>query len=393
MNSTHIVSYFQNKIFYFIEKESVKPFFVIRLSLLTTITLIFFATPAYHYINEAFQQINWDATLRKANNPLDTLRDIPAGTHAAKKVFRITVPLIIGLFSLTPLSVYLMQFILGIFTFAILYFLFQNILKDRVSATLLSVGLGFIYFGKACFIDLFSWFDGWAFFFLLLGMLVKHPTIIFVFTFSAAWTDERAVLILPILILFHQINNFSNFDTKQISSFININLRSLSVFLALVIYIAGRLLLSFHFDMHTPSVNANFMRMFDQTDFWGFGIWSFLEGFWILVLMSLIVMLKNKDYLLFTFIMIPIIIFSIVANMVNDVTRSGSYLVPILFIVIPYLYRSNDLNSMRRILLWSVTISFLFPAYAIITDIKPYFLWYKPVFIRFIDFLYLHCHS
>jgi len=73
--------------------------------------------------------------------------------------------------------------------------------------------------------------------------------------------------------------------------------------------------------------------------------------------------------------------------MVFDVTRSSSYIFPIIFISIALLKNYLSKESMRKLLLISAVVCFLFPAYYIITDVYPYTLWYKPIFVRVIDLL------
>lgn len=378
------------KLFVFIDRQSKSKYYPLKLILCITLLVVCLATPAYHYLGVAFQDINWQAVMLKSSNLLDPLHEVPQGSHAAKKVFRLTVPFFIKIFSLTPLTVYILQGLLGIFSFYLIYRITLNISSDVVISTIVTFGLGFLYFGRAAFVDIYSWFDAWAYFFLLCAILSKHPILVLLFATGAAWADERAVMILPIVLLYHQISNFNSEKFSAIKNYLKLNFKAISVAVAILFYLVARFLMYSYLNMSTPSENAGFMRIFQQTDFWGFGVWSFLEGFWLVVILTLATTFYHKNYVIFFISFIFIILFSVIANIVNDITRSGSYLVPLLFVMILYLIRHYNQEMIRKLILIATTVTFLFPAYYIITDVKPYILWYKPIFVRFIDFLVLN---
>ena len=55
------------------------------------------------------------------------------------------------------------------------------------------------------------------------------------------------------------------------------------------------------------------------------------------------------------------IVFFIISGCVWDITRSGSYLVPMIFILIYYLRDYQSKNDLRQLLLVCFIVSFLYP--------------------------------
>ena len=139
--------------------------------------------------------------------------------------------------------------------------------------------------------------------------------------------------------------------------------------------------------MSTPKSSVGFSVLLKQIEFMGFGLWTFFEGFWLVVLLFFILSFYNRHYAMSLIYFVPIAILSIVSFTVFDITRSGSYMFYIVFPMLIYIYKYIDANSFRLLLFFSAIVSFVFPAYYIIADTKPYFLWYKPIFIRGADYL------
>jgi hypothetical protein len=299
----------------------------------------------------------------KSRDLTNNLSHISPDSFLAKKVFRLTVPVIIKILHLNRAAVLAIQFLLGFLFILYSYKLVNRIFKDAVSATFFASGIVFLYLGRTCFTELsYTWFDGWAYFFLLMTLYNKNVFSVFLFTTLAAWTDERAVIALPIAILFHQINTdkSSRFELKGL---IALNPLSLSVVAAMAGYFALRFYLSYAFNMHTPSDLASFSVLKNNVmhTSYGFGAYTFFEGFWLLFPFLLIWGIKNKHYLFLTVVLAPMIVSTIAALCVYDITRSGSYLFPILFVFLAYISNFMDVKSARYILMICMFFSFIFP--------------------------------
>jgi len=372
---------FNEPIFTFIERRSSDKWFLMKAIFFCVISIIFLSTPKLFVQGlSVFETEWWEAVLRKKDNLLDPLTDIDPSHHAAKKVFRLTVPLLAKALNLSALGIYLFQMCCGI---ALLWLIFKLILRDthdKVVATLVMFGTSWVYFGKACFVDILSTFDGVSFLLLLCAMYSRKTGLIFLSTFLAAWNDERAFLSLAIVLLYHQFikNHTFNFRLSKHSS---------AVLLGGLFYLISRIALSILFNMHTPNGAVGLGVFFTNLPLSGIGIWTALEGFWILILYFLIHLFKEKEFAQTLFFVIFIGAYLFLGLLVFDITRGESYFFPFLFVVVPFLYQKVDSKITKNILVTACLISFIFPAYAII---GPGLTSYQPILFDFMYYLRGH---
>jgi len=369
-----------NTFFSWIEKKSGSKYYIY------VVVLIAWVLACPHSRPGNFQNDIWNSVMLKSRDLTNTLSQFPSYSNAAKKVFRLTVPLVIKLFHLKPVGVLIIQYILGFLLIIFSYKLSLRILKDAVSATFISMGILFTFFGSISFCDMSTaWFDGWSYFFLVMALFQRNIFSIFFFATLAAWNDERAFIALPIVLLFHQINKdgITKYNFKEL---LLLNSKSMAVLTAIVGYIALRFYLQFQFGMHTPAGDGAAVGLsILKQDLYllPIGMWTFLEGFWILFLLFILFAVTNKNYLLVTFILALTLILTIVAGCVLDITRSGAYLMPVIFVLISYLRNYITVNSMQYILFFVMTVCLIFPSYFIMkwgTDI--YFMGY-PTPVKF----------
>ncbi len=345
--------------FLWIENKSAKKNYPIYLTIILICISLFFAFPRYDLYNAAE---SWNVTMLKAKDLTNNLSHIPPESFMAKKVFRLTVPFIIKIFHLNRVGVLVVQFFIGFLFILFSYKITLRLLKDAVSATFFAAGIIFIYAGRTCFTEItYTFFDGWAYFFILMAMYNRNVIAVFLFATLAAWIDERGLIALPIIILFHQISNAKpEFGFK---SLLALNKSSLAAIAAITGYAALRLYLSFKYNMHTPNEDANFndfKRNIIHTSF-GFGAYTFLEGFWFLVSIFALLSFYRKHYFLQILIAGQILASSIVAFFVTDITRSGSYLALLLFPLLAYLSQFINIRPFRYILAVCMFFCFVFP--------------------------------
>ena len=393
-----------NNFFFWLEKRSASKYYVYWLTLILLCLSLFFATPKYgEWFNRRdATKLHWENHLANtlklpvASDDLTPISDSltrsnqPSGTvtnqnpDQAKKVFRLTVPLIIKIFHLKPITTYLIRFILGILLIILLYRLSYKIVKDPVSATLLTSGLVFISFGRTCFVDGATSFNGWAYLLMILALSYKNPLLVFSFSILAAWTDERVLFALPIVILFHQINTegSSKFDFRHL---VSLNRSSIGVITAIAGYIILRFTLSAAFNFQIPH-EERISRIFHNNILhMGLGLWIFFEGFWLLLIVSAAMAIYSKNYSFLGLIFAHITGFTIIAYYAYyyDITHSGSYLVPIVFVFLAYLRNFMSKHQLNVLLFFCMTVSFLFPANSIEGGINLN----QPIFIDFVGYL------
>jgi hypothetical protein len=355
-----------NPLFNWIENKAKNKYYAFYLSLFLMLCSWFFVCPRFYMLHDYFP--SWQTIMLKSNDLTNSLGHIDPKSWLAKKVFRLTVPFLIRVGHLSPLIVVIIQVILGFLMYFFSYKLTLRILKDAVAATFLTAGIAFLYFGRVAFFDINSvFFDTYAYFFILMALYSRNAFLIFLFSTLAAWTDERAFIALSIVFIFHQLKEKINGKLK-IQDFFKWNKHSIASLLAIGFYLVLRLYLAYRYNMHTPNEGANFSTIKTTLPYIPIGIWTFFEGFWIVYLLVLIHSFKSNNYLILLTFVTPLIVLTTVAICVTDATRSGSYLVPMLFVLVCYLKNDMLKEEIRILLFMSFVISFLYPATFVCAD-------------------------
>jgi len=323
----------------------------------------------------------WDTYLLKSHDLLNDLSHIPPHLHQAKFDFRLTVPLMIKIIGESYMLIYGIKFLCGIGLIVVVRKLIFRITKDQVVALIFTTGLIFIYYGRAGFI-VHPIFDMIAYFLLALCFLARRPLLVFVFAFIACWLDERAFVSLPIVILFHQIM-VSKAKPMKLKGVLLLTKQSWAVVVSMVSYLAIRALLSAQFGLSTP-ISPPIMEVLEKnTEFFGMGVWTAFEGFWLVVLVGSLLLFKLKEHLVIFLLFSIMSVLISLACVVNDITRSAAYAVPVLFIFVHYLVANSKLDELRFLTTSAMVVSLLFPAYFVLNGIK----YYAPFFLELYDYI------
>ncbi|GGB84118.1 hypothetical protein GCM10011325_09640 [Dyadobacter sediminis] len=306
----------------------------------------------------------------KVNEPLKAVQIAP-DTHGGKIAFRLTVPLLAKVLFAGDFGsgrrivfLYLIQSFLLIPFF---YVLIRLLKRFTNSSTLLyfSIACSSVYLSKAFFWDYDFWFDGFAYFFLLLGMYFRNKTGIFCALQLACWTDERAVIALFSIYLFHllQENNFSLSGAGQLFNQESFKKPSFIVILAGLTYGLTRILLAYRFDLHTPYGEGSGVALSlipYQFKHRLIGIFLAFEGLWLLLLSAALIMYNQRRSLLLLLLTGILILHIIVAYSVFDITRSLSYAFPV-FIISGIYVSINRTQVHQRIFLITAALCLLMP--------------------------------
>ena len=295
---------------------------------------------------------------QKIKTPFKQIQ-ISEETHASKGSFRLTVALLGNALQIGKhgtgkdvILLYFFQSFLLLPFFLILVKLFQRF-ADNISTVLFAIAFSSIYVTTAFFWDYDFWFDGVAFFFLLLGIYLKNKAGIFCALQLACWTDERAVIALSSVYLFHilQETNFQLSHIRQVFTKNFFQNRSTVVILAGAFYLLLRLFLSYKFGLYTPKGEGTgvglFLLPYQLTHRFS-GIFSTFEGLWLIFIIALGLLFKRKNLLLIFAICGIMIIHIVVAYCVFDITRSLSYAFPLL-IICGILIVKNDIKWVHYI--------------------------------------------
>lgn len=304
--------------------------------------------------------------------------DAAPGTHDAKLTFRLTVPLLAYFLGLGVGGCKILEVLVGIALFYIIARLSENIAGDRICSAFIVLFSASIFVGTTSFIDFRAVYDGIAIFFLVAALLFRNPFIIGLLVFASAWTDERG-LIASSLVWFYYAS-IKGFDFKSIfkNSF---SLRVMAIYCAWGLYFAGRFYLAFRLDLKTDFEGT--MLFFEQFNTFAAALWTALEGGWLLVALSLIVLLMKRNYFASVVYVFFLFVIAFVAMSVFDITRSMAYMFPVIFIALRILKESEDIQVLKEYCLLIFVISFLWPSYYV--GGHEYIWWHAPPFpIQFV---------
>lgn len=357
-------------IYFFISRKSNDKYYVFKLAGLLFLLSCFFSVPYvfFFFLKDTLPSA-WNTVILKSNDLTNNLNHIEPYSWQAKKVFRLSIPLLMKVFNLPPLIIVTFQILAGYLIFIFSYKLAFRISKDSVQSTFFTAGIAFLYFGKAAFFECqFTWFDGFSYFFIIMAMWSRNIVGIILFSSLVAWNDERGFIALSLVFLFHY---FENIDSKKITfrELFTFNKYVVAVIASILLYILVRLTISSLYNMHTTNDGANLSLIVHRT--WYFipiGLLTFFEGFYFLLGLFFLLIFKNKDFLRLILIGISLMIMTIVSFCVTDITRSGSFAFPIVFIAIQYLKDKVTNQEMRVALLICLMVSVLIPPAFISAD-------------------------
>ena len=327
---------------------------IIILTFLLPAIVFFFAFPSYEGLKTTFAG-SWEAVLTQAENPFVPHAYDP-NAHESKLLFRITMPLMAYVLHLGVTGILVVQAIFGTLMFYVAIRLFQRITQDNVTTMLLTLSLAFIYAGRVSFTEIRGIFDGLALFFLVTSMYFKNPLLIVISVFLASWTDERALIASSLVFLYWMYENNSAGNRF-------FNTQTVAVTAAWVAYFVTRYILSAFFGFTTNAGGVGISLLINQINNLPLGVWSALEGNWLLVLAALWIACKKKKY---TFVFLyagGIALLLIVAMAVLDITRSMAYLLPAMFLAVALIKETEPAGTMRKIVALAMLVSFVYPAY------------------------------
>jgi len=330
----------------------------IRVTLISLIIALFFSFPSYDVLSSKdYIETHWKPVLLKVQNPLFDLNTLYGpGSHASKNNLRLTVPIIARLFHLNIWGILLFAGFIGICLFYVINEVSLKITQDPVASLFSTLTVSSIYAGIASFVELRGNFDGVAIFFLITSLL-PNPLLIWVSLSLAFWTDERAVIAGILVLLFHCI--MYN-DVRKLCIF---NINSLSVIITYLSYLLLRAFLAFRFNLYTPTSGFGLQILMDQVNNIPMGIWTGLEGGWVIVISAVLLLLLQRSFLsLSLFVAFMVCVIGVAVSVV-DITRSMAYILPAFFIALKILAAIETKEEIRRLLLIAWLVSLLWPNY------------------------------
>ncbi|MFM2223854.1 MAG: hypothetical protein RJA07_56 [Bacteroidota bacterium] len=348
------------------------------------------STPYFNYLFQPdyFQHPYWVTVMKQVHSSTiyKTYEGVNPVSHEAKKTFRLTVPIIARIFHLNEIGIYLLQFLLGIL---FIYFIIDYAWKstnDRLLAFYIALGATSVYFGTACFTDLYSYFSGWAFLFLFLCIYSKNNWLIFLLATLAAWTDERAFLSLVYPVFYWQIKNYFT-ENKSLKDLLIPQKKSIVIIVAMLVYVLARIYLQYA-GFGTSHVESFLLSNLEIAPI---GVFTFFEGFWILIAYKFYVLLSEKKYALFFISLLLLMAMSVGSLIVLDITRSGSFMLLEVFISVYIILQLRGAAVLKSYLFFAVLICVIFPPYNVIGLNGPVLLQRNVIYLA-CKFLVGHVH-
>jgi hypothetical protein len=318
----------------------------------------------------------------KMADPFAQLVGENEATHGAKIAFRLTVPLLAKMLNLgytvtgrDIVLIFVLQSLLLVPFFILLSRLLVRYI-DPVSSLLLTVAFSGTYVAKAFFWDYFCWFDGYAYFFLLAGMYFREKWVVFVSLFLACWTDERAIIALGGVYVFHRLME-CDFELRSFRQLLPDRLLlSLSWVMLWVLasYAFCRWILMFVYGLRTPvgvDVGVSFSMIPYQLRYRFMGILLTFEGLWIFIALAATALWYNRNKFLTMILIAGIVVHIIVAYSVYDITRSLAYGFPFVLTAIVLFNRYYQFNKygLRQIVGLAALTCVLIPTQYVVYDI------------------------
>lgn len=303
----------------------------------------------------------WPVLERQAADPLATSGEQykDHALHDAKLAFRLTLPLTMKVLHIDWRGLLAIQFGLGILLLVLVGKIAMDLFGDRIVALASVFGVASIYAGKAAFLQLGGMGDAYAFAFLTVAVAFRSPPVIAAAVIAACFTDERAVIVSPLLVVYWAMRHS---DGRRPDWF---NLQTFTVAGAILVAGVIRLVLMFGYGLQIPigaGKDVGFSVLPLNLPNVQYELPHVLAGLWLWPLVACIILVRNRWW--FSLLVIAGVTGAIVAAsfMVLDVDRSLAYTLPVLFVSMAIAaWARLGREDLRSIAILGFLISLAFP--------------------------------
>lgn len=345
-------------------------FYTLAITFLLSLTTSFPDREIYNNKESFSHQVVY----QKASHPF-TQVDYSPETHESKLTFRLTIPLLIRLLRLNILSIFIMEYLIGILLFYLTLKLSYDIFQNSFYAFLITIATGQVFSGTTALVESVAMFDGAAIALLLSAMYFKAPILKTALVFLAGFCDERAIIASPLIIIYDMNDNV---DLKGFFGGLCAS-TPLSVIAAWILYATCRISLMNIYGLKTATGDVGFHLILNQIHYLPISLWTALEGLWILVIFSISILFHKRKYMFLMMFLSSLAAIILVALAVLDVTRSLAYMLPGIFVSMKVLKGNVDYD-LKKILLGILFISLLCPNFYVCGN--DCFIWSPSIFVR-----------
>jgi hypothetical protein len=286
-----------------------------------------------------------------------------SSTHLAKMSFRLAVPLLARALHLSLAQLLALQVLAGFAVFYRVAGLLEASLHDRVAAALLTLGLGFTYFGYEYTYDLSGYFDGLGYAALVLALGTRRWLAIFGLVLAGGFVDERVLAASSLLVFWYGARQHG----WQVPSLLRFGLTrpATAVYAAWLAYAGLRLALAWRYGLHTPGglVGVSALLHSAWHELLALGLVTGLSSYWLPVVLAVALLLYQRRYGVLALLLASFVPILGSALAVTDITRSLAFGMPVAFISLDLLGRYTTLAERRYLALVVVFFALLIPAY------------------------------
>jgi hypothetical protein len=359
-------------------------FATVRITLCALAIGLFFSFPNFSKsYDESRHTRSWDIILQKRDYPFkDVVPQLNPISHESKLNFRLTVPILAKLLGLGRPGIYTLQLACGVIQLWATACIALRLTNDRVTSLLVTLEVASTWAGTTSFVEYRGIFDGVALLFLACAILSQKPLLAGLSVFLAAWTDERGLIASSCVYLYHAYRQYCG-----TGSWISACLRRtpMGVILSWVAYFATRFALARAYHLTTTAQGVSAGIIIHQLNILPLGCWTALEGGWLLVFASSLILVQRRQFTFMAAYFLSISIVLAVAMMVYDVTRSMAYAFPAIFIALRILGDSENRRDLRALCTAAFAVSLLWPNYYVEGPMLIW--WYVPLPVRVVKWL------
>ncbi len=320
---------------------------------------LFRAFPSYDALATPFVETTWRNALLKVDHPMaDMARLFPPESHESKLTLRLAVPLFAHILHLDETGLLIFSFIAGALLLYVVIALAAKLGAGRKAALFTSLSVACAWAGEAGFHELRGGFyDGPALCLLLLAMWSDLAPVAGLCVFLAAWTDERALIASPFVILLSIASSKRGFVPALLTA------KPIAVVVAWLAYLAVRIILINAYSLSIATGGVGLAVLAEQTNMIPLGIWTGLSGAWIFVTTGIAAAFEQKRRGLAAAFAAELALTIAAALLVIDITRSMAYCLPAVPVALSILMRNASLERVERLAKTSAIVSLIAPTY------------------------------
>jgi hypothetical protein len=310
---------------------------------------LFRAFPAYDALRTPHSQATFRSMQFQVDNlPCDMGRWFPPDSHESKLTFRLTVPIVARVLHLGKIGLLILYGLTGIALLYMVLVLSEKITGSRQVAFFVCLAIACVWPGETSFHELYGGvYDGVALCLVLLALSTESAPLAGTSLFLAAWTDERALIASAFLLLCGRR-------------------RAIAAVIAGAAYLITRLILTKALALAVATGSVGFSVLKSHAALIPVGIWTGLGGAWILVVFSVVVLFRRKQYGFAAGFCGLLGAAMVAAFLVLDVTRTIAYCLPAVFVSLSVLKRYESPEKIERLVKIGGVASVLAPTFFVL---------------------------